>query len=75
LNNLPLGSAPARLDTPYQAILLTNGHVCIGKLAGLRAHFLVLTDVYYIQSRVKEQTKQVTNVIVRREKEQHAPDR
>ena len=35
----------------------------------------VLTDVYYVQSNVNQETKAVSNVLVKRGKEWHGPDR
>jgi hypothetical protein len=67
-------SAP-KLTSEYQAVLLTNGQVLIGKLEGLGTPFPVLTDVYYVQAVVDPQTKQTRNVLVKRGKEWHAPDR
>ncbi|HXJ17024.1 MAG TPA: hypothetical protein VNM68_07475 [Candidatus Polarisedimenticolia bacterium] len=64
-----------QLNTPYQAVLLDNGQVYYGKLQGPETPFPILTDVYYIQNRVDPQTKAVSNVLVRRGKEWHAPDR
>jgi hypothetical protein len=62
-------------DTPYQAVLLINGSVYFGKLQGYGTKLPVLRDVYYIQSSTNPETKQVTNVLVKRGKELHAPDR
>jgi hypothetical protein len=64
-----------QLHTAYQAVLLDNGQVYYGKLQGPETTFPILTDVYYIQNRVDPQTKAVSNVLVRRGKEWHAPDR
>lgn len=64
-----------RFTTPYQAVLLTNGSVYFGKLQHYGSRFPVLLDVYYVQSGTNPETKQVTNVLVRRGKELHAPDR
>jgi hypothetical protein len=63
------------MTTPYQAVLLTNGSAYFGKLQGLGTDFPVLTDVFYVQSRQDPQTKAVTNILVRRGKEWHGPDR
>jgi hypothetical protein len=63
------------LDTPYQAVLLDTGQVYFGKLEGAGSEYPVLRDVFYVQSSVNQETKQVTNVLVRRGKEWHAPDR
>lgn len=62
---------PAR----YYAVLLTNGSVYFGHLEGLSSDLPVLRDVYYVQSNVDPQTKAVSNVLVKRGKEWHGPDR
>jgi hypothetical protein len=61
--------------TPYQAILLSNGSVYYGKLSGYGTATPVLTDVFYILTKSDPQTKQVSNVLVKRGKELHRPDR
>ncbi|HVP49987.1 MAG TPA: hypothetical protein VMT56_02065 [Candidatus Bathyarchaeia archaeon] len=61
--------------TPYQAVLLTNNSVYFGKLAGYGTSNPVLSDVFYILTQTDPQTKQVKNVLVKRGKELHAPDR
>jgi hypothetical protein len=63
------------MTTPYQAVLLTNGSAYFGHLEGLGNAFPVLTDVFYVQSSQDPQTKQVSNILVKRGKEWHAPDR
>ncbi|HXX45371.1 MAG TPA: hypothetical protein VEJ38_11625 [Candidatus Acidoferrales bacterium] len=67
-------TAAPRFSTPYQAVLLDTGQVYYGKIEGLGTDFPVLRDVYYIQSVTDPQTKQVTNVLVRRGKEWHGPE-
>ncbi len=67
-------SAPT-FTTPYQAVLLTNGSVYFGHLQGYGSSTPVLTDVYYIVSQTNPETKQVNNVLVKRGKELHEPDR
>ena len=62
-------------NTPYQAVLLTNGQVYYGRLDKLGSPFPVLTEVYYVQSQVNQDTKQVSNTLIRRGKEWHGPDR
>jgi hypothetical protein len=64
-----------QFSTPYQAVLLINGSVYFGKLEGYGTRFPVLRDVYYVQSGTNPETKQTTNVLVKRGKEPHAPDR
>lgn len=61
--------------TPYQAVLLSNGAVYYGKLSGYGTRNPVLNDVFYIVSKTDPETKQVTNVLVKRGKELHGPDR
>ena len=66
---------PLAFDTPYQAVLLSNGSVYFGKLEGFGTKSPILRDVYYVQSATDPQTKKVTNVLIKRGKELHAPDR
>jgi hypothetical protein len=61
--------------TPYQAVLLTNGSVYFGHLQDYDSRHPVLTDVYYVVSQTNPQTKQTNNVLVKRGKELHEPDR
>ena len=68
------GNATA-FPTPYQAVLLSNGAVYYGKLTGFGTRHSTLTDVFYIVSKTDPNTKQVTNVLVKRGKELHGPDR
>jgi hypothetical protein len=63
------------VGTPYAAVLLDNGQVYYGKLAHAGARFPELTDVYYIQTQVNQETKATTNILVRRGSEWHGPDR
>lgn len=62
-------------STPYQAVLLSNNSVYFGKLSGYGTSNPVLTDVFYILSKTDPTTKQVQNVLVKRGKELHGPDR
>jgi small nuclear ribonucleoprotein (snRNP)-like protein len=59
----------------YYAVLLSNNAVYFGKLQGLDTAFPVLTDVFYIQTSQNPETKAVSNVLIKRGKELHAPDR
>ena len=61
--------------TPYQAVLLTNNSVYYGKLAGFGTPNPVLTDVFYIVTQTDPTTKQTKNMLVKRGKELHGPDR
>jgi len=68
-------SGTVKFQTTYQAVLLDNGQVYYGKVSGLGGAFPVLTDVFYVQSQVNPETKAVTNTLIRRGNEWHAPDR
>ena len=70
-----LGRRAVSMSTPYQAVLLTNGSAYFGHLEGLGTPFPILTEVFYVQSSQDPQTKQVSNILVKRGKEWHAPDR
>jgi hypothetical protein len=59
----------------YNAVLLDNNSVYFGKVADLGTDYPVLTDVFYIQTAVNPQTKQQSNILVKRGKEWHAPDK
>ena len=59
----------------FYAVLLNGGQVYFGKLEGLGTQYPVLTEVFYVQSRQDPDTKQVSNILVKRGKEWHAPDR
>lgn len=59
----------------YYAVLLTNGSVYFGHMEGLGSPFPVLKEVYYVQSSQNPETKEVKNILVKRGKEWHGPDR
>lgn len=73
--NADAGANAVTFTTPYQAVLLSNGSVYYGKLSGYGTPTPVLTDVFYIVSKTDPETKQVSNVLVKRGKELHGPDR
>ena len=62
-----------RFETPYQAVFLTNGQVYFGRLENFDTRHPVLREVYYIQSQVQSDSKQLTNTLIKRGKEWHAP--
>jgi hypothetical protein len=64
-----------QFSTPYQAVLLTNGAVYFGHLQNYGSPQPVLTDVFYVVSQTNPETKQTNNVLVKRGKELHEPDR
>ncbi len=63
------------LTTPYQAVLLSNGSAYFGQLSGLGTEYPVLTNVFYVKSVQDPNTKAVSNTLVKRGHEWHAPDR
>jgi hypothetical protein len=65
----------AELSAPCHAAALMNGQVYFGRVDALGTEYTVLRDVYYIQSRQNPETKQVTNILVKRGGEWHGPDR
>ena len=67
--------SPPALTTPYHAVLLANGQAFFGRIESLHSEEVVLQDVFYIQSRTNPETKQITNILVKRGQEWHAPDR
>lgn len=66
-------SAPS-FSVPFQAVLLDSGQVYFGKVTGLGTPFPVIHDVYYIQSTTNPETKQVSNILIRRGNEWHGPE-
>jgi hypothetical protein len=68
-------SQAVTFSTPYQAVVLINNSVYYGKLTGWGTSNPVLTDVFYIMSKTDPDTKKVSNVLIKRGKELHGPDR
>lgn len=68
-------SAAPALTTPYHAVLLLNGQAFFGRIDNLQSEQVVLQDVFYIQVRTNPDTKQASNILVKRGQEWHAPDR
>lgn len=64
-----------QFSTPFQAVLLTNGSVYFGHLQGYGSHQPVLNEVYYVVTQTNPETKQSNNVLIKRGKELHEPDR
>lgn len=67
--------ASVKFGTPYQAVVMLNGSVYFGKLAGWGTPRPVLTDVFYVVSKTDPETQQVSNTLVQRGRELHEPDR
>jgi len=68
-------AAPVSFSTPYQAVVLINNSVYYGKLSGWGTQNPVLTDVFYIVAKTDPDTKQTSNILIKRGKELHGPDR
>ena len=66
---------PVSFPSTYQAVLLGNNSVYFGKLSGYGTPNPVLTDVFYIVTQTDPETKQTKNILVKRGKELHGPDR
>jgi hypothetical protein len=64
-----------RFTTPYQAVLLSNGSVYFGHLDGYGSGRPVLSDVFYVVTQTNPDTKQSSNILIKRGKELHEPDR
>lgn len=63
------------LKTEYQAVLLIGGIGYFGKIDKIGQSYIEMTDVYYVQSRQNPETNQVNNILIKRGKELHGPDR
>jgi hypothetical protein len=72
---LPGCSKKPSFTTPYQVVLLDNGQAYFGKVESLDTSFVLLTDIYYIQTGVTPEGKPAGMVLLKRGKEWHAPDR
>ena len=62
------------LKAAYHVVFLSNSNAYIGKIRPVGTDYFYLTDVYYIQSQVNPDTKQVSNTLVKRGQELHKPD-
>ena len=73
--DIPEYGSNSASESDYRAVLLSNNMVLFGKLHGLGSPFPVLTDVFYVQSVQDPKTQKPTNVLIKRGKEWHGPDR
>jgi hypothetical protein len=60
--------------TPYQVVFLDNNNTYIGKIEHVGKDYIHLDNVFYIQSQVNPETKQVSNILIKRGQEWHKPD-
>ena len=66
-----------KIDTEYKAVFLDNGQVFFGMIEETGPSYLMLKDVFYVQSQVVQQDKdkkEVRNILVKRGSEWHGPD-
>jgi len=68
------GCGRLSFDTEYQAVFLDNGQVYFGTLSEPDKEFLLLNNVFYVQSQVNQETKQVNSILIRRGNEWHGPN-
>lgn len=62
------------MTSQYQTVVLSTGQVYFGKLEKAAGENYILRDVFYVLSQSDPETRQVSNVLVRRGKELHGPD-
>ena len=67
--------AAAKAESGYQAVFLDSGAVFFGNLEGLGTDYPVLKNVFYVQSVTNPETKATNNILVKRGKEWHGPDK
>jgi hypothetical protein len=75
LAHAQLRHRPPSFTSEYQAVLVASGQVYYGRLEGFGTAYPVLRDIYYVQVKVDPETKQSSNVLIRRGQEWHGPDR
>jgi len=66
-----------KIDTEYKAVFLDNGQVFFGKIEEVGPTYVMLKDVFYVQSQVVQQEKdkkEVRNILIKRGNEWHGPD-
>lgn len=63
------------IEPGYQAVFLDSGAVFFGNLEGLGTPYPVLKNVFYVQSVTNSETKLTSNILVKRGKEWHGPDK
>jgi len=67
------GLLQSDLEASHHAILLNNNQAYFGRLQQRGADYLILNDVFYVQSRVDEESKKTTHALVKRGNEMHGP--
>ena len=67
------GKGPS-FKTEYQAVFIDNGQVYFGTVDFGQNGYVLIRDVYYVQSAVNKDTKEVSSVLIRRGNEWHGPN-
>lgn len=62
------------MTSQYQTVVLSTGQVYFGKLEKAAGDNYILRDVFYVLSQSDPESRQVSNILVRRGKELHGPD-
>jgi hypothetical protein len=65
----------SRAPTSIRPLTRCSAATYYGKLSGYGTRNPTLTDVFYVMTKTDPETKQVTNMLVKRGKELHGPDR
>jgi hypothetical protein len=65
----------SKTQSGYQAVFLDSGAVFFGQLQGLGTEYPALTHDFYVRSVTSAETKQSSNILIKRGKEWHGPDR
>jgi hypothetical protein len=68
------GKGKPSFQTEYQAVFLDNGQVFFGKVDLGKSDYVFMRDIYYVQSAVSRDTKEVSSVLIRRGSEWHGPN-
>lgn len=63
-----------KLETEYQTVVLANGQVFFGKAEFQGTEYVLLKDVFYIRSQVNQETKQVSNTLIKKGQELHGAE-
>jgi hypothetical protein len=61
-------------QTEYQAIFTTSGHVMFGRIEKVTPTYMIVKDVYIIQSRIDPTTKATVQFVANRVNQYHKPD-
>jgi hypothetical protein len=60
--------------TPYSVVFLDNNNAYIGKVQQIGKDYFQLTNIFYIQTQMNPETKQVSNTLTKRGQELHKPN-